>query len=495
MSGWGNSGAQHGVGGRGGGLFDTYGSAWLGGGRGAHSGHGGFRGGGGGGGERPWRGGDGPQGHRYEDPRRDGRIQKNRGRGRGRGGRSRGRARGGAIGGGQGTANESSWGGESVSYDAQLNGVHADGAAPVEEGMYAVDNRHRQRPSDSQASQYETAHDNTGGYLGINLEVRNIHSFVDRVVRTQPQGTRWDVRLLQAVSMEDGAASSDNIKRRSPSPETLPPALEHSSIKHETGVEDSQALLMSGQTAREMEQHIRSQSTQRLRDRIARDRRVNMDIMSVPVLGRGDPGRPAQVLQRQAGRGALPGARNAQPNRGWLGIMGRYRIERAGAGQGQGQQQGQRAIEGSGRGGRSALTETYQSASQRHQRRNARDEEHAQQDGDGDGVSGEEQESADSHADRVSADDANGQGEVGRSHEAVPRPEIGGEDLELDLALGPVQDYAPANELYESDDDEAMLEGSIRQASARPILSGAVNSRRRPKYREGDDGEVEVYFD
>lgn len=239
-SGRGNVGAQHrgGRGGRGGGgLFDTYGAGWLGSGYGAQSGHGGFAragGGGGGGGRRPFRGGGGPMGHRYEDPRRDGRVQKNRGRGggRGRGGRGRGGARGGrggARGGGQAMADKlESWVSEKhyqnresgareqptgVNYDAQLNRVRPKEGPPVENGLVAVENNQRDRLVNSTASQFEAADPRSGDFVGINLEARNVHSLVARAHRTQPEGTRYNV-LMRAVKVEDGLISSEAAKQQ-----------------------------------------------------------------------------------------------------------------------------------------------------------------------------------------------------------------------------------------------------------------------------------------
>lgn len=235
-SGRGNVGAQYrgGRGGRGGrgrgGSFGAPSSAWWDNGYGGQSGHGGFAGiggfgggGGGGGGRPPWQGNDGPMGHKYEDPRRRGRVQKNRARGRG------GRGRGGARGGGQGTADKlNSWVSdqhyqkretgarerpEGVNYDAQLNTVRADGAPLVEDGMLAVENRQRDRLTHSRASQYEAADVKSGDFLGMNLKPGSVHSLMARADRTQPEGTRYNVRI-KAVSAEDGAASSEVIKGR-----------------------------------------------------------------------------------------------------------------------------------------------------------------------------------------------------------------------------------------------------------------------------------------
>lgn len=131
-------------------------------------------------------------------------------------------------------------------------------------------------------------------------------------------------------------------------PETAAESVEH--FKEETGIEDPYALLMSAQSAREMQQFFASQPKQRLRDR-RNARRAAMDIMSVPVLGSSDGPGPAQPQQRQAGRGAMVGARDAQPHRAGAGLLGNHRVERPGAARGQGQQHRQRTGRG-GRGGR-----------------------------------------------------------------------------------------------------------------------------------------------
>lgn len=166
-------------------------------------------------------------GHRYEDPRRDGRVQKNRGRGQGRG--RAGRGRGGARGGGQGTADKlNSWVSDQqyqnresgareqptgVNYDAQLNRVRSKEGPPVEDGLVAVENDQRDRLVNSRASQFEAADPRSGDFVGINLEPRNVHSLVARAHRTQPEGTRYNV-LMRAVRAEDGLISSEAAKQQ-----------------------------------------------------------------------------------------------------------------------------------------------------------------------------------------------------------------------------------------------------------------------------------------
>lgn len=123
----------------------------------------------------------------------------------------------------------------------------------------------------------------------------------------------------------------------------------------ETGIENPSVTFSSGQTARELQGLFGPRSVQNERQRMRRRRQV--DIMSVPVMNLADPARPAQPQQRQAGRGVLPGARNAQPNRAGVGLLGNYRVERPGVARGQGQQQQQRIGPGSNRGGRSVHTD------------------------------------------------------------------------------------------------------------------------------------------
>lgn len=175
-------------------------------------------GGGGGGGRRPWESGDGPMGHRWEDTRREGRIEKNRASGRGQG---RGR-----------------------------------GGTNVGRGMANENTREKRHQSDrlmlSQATQYEAADVESGVFLGVNLDARSVNALMARVDSSQPEGTRYDVQIkvvsgeeadfiseavrerflgsmvgnttqpegtsrnvpAQAVSMEDGPASSEIIKGR-----------------------------------------------------------------------------------------------------------------------------------------------------------------------------------------------------------------------------------------------------------------------------------------
>lgn len=81
-------------------------------------------------------------------------------------------------------------------------------------------------------------------------------------------------------------------------------------------------------------------------------RRRQVDIMSVPVMNLSDPARPAQPpQQRQAGRGALPGARDIQNSRAGVGLLGTHRVEKAGAAREQAQRQQQRPGSGA-KGGR-----------------------------------------------------------------------------------------------------------------------------------------------
>lgn len=93
-----------------------------------------------------------------------------------------------------------------------MNKVRAEGAPLVENGLSAVVNNQRSRLEHSRASQYEAADVKSGDFVGINLEARNVHSLVARAHRTQPEGTRYHVRI-KAVKAEDGLASSEAAKQ------------------------------------------------------------------------------------------------------------------------------------------------------------------------------------------------------------------------------------------------------------------------------------------
>lgn len=179
------------------------------------------RGGGGGGGRRPSEGGDDPMGHRWEDTRRDGRVQKNAGRGRGRGGRG-GRGRGAGA-----ASNKNTWfsdqsyqkryegpreAPEGVNYDSSRVSSRASGLPRFLEGLLAVESHQVERLMDSQATQYEAADVEKGVFVGANIDPRNLHSLIARVERTQPEGTRYNVQI-EAVS-EDSTSTSEDIKER-----------------------------------------------------------------------------------------------------------------------------------------------------------------------------------------------------------------------------------------------------------------------------------------
>lgn len=102
---------------------------------------------------------------------------------------------------------------EGVNFDFHINKVRAEGAPLVKNGLSAVVNHQRERLAQSQALQYEAADVNAGAFLGINLDARNVHSLVDRVQRTQPEGTRYNM-LLKAVKPERGLASSEAAKQK-----------------------------------------------------------------------------------------------------------------------------------------------------------------------------------------------------------------------------------------------------------------------------------------
>ncbi|KAL2275784.1 hypothetical protein FJTKL_01546 [Diaporthe vaccinii] len=229
MSGRGGGGWRGGRGGHRGGGSDWY-PVDIG-----RSGHGGFagaagRGGGGGGGRRPWKRGGGPMGHRYEDPRRDARVQKNTDRGRGRGGRGRGGGgRGGQEGGvgPGGKANDlHTWNAgrtyaqretgprqqiEGVNFDAKLN--DCGNGSPIRDGKLAVEGFQRDRLMKSDAQAFEAADVKSGLFLGSGLQERDIHSLTARAVRTQPPGTRFSY-ALRAENRRDGPASSEVARDR-----------------------------------------------------------------------------------------------------------------------------------------------------------------------------------------------------------------------------------------------------------------------------------------
>lgn len=103
-------------------------------------------------------------------------------------------------------------------------------------------------------------------------------------------------------------------------------------IKKEPGLDSLAVTVKSEQTARGIEMGLgqmagySAQAIQRAQAHLAARRPGQLNIVSVPVVGRGD--RPLQ----QAGRGALPGARNAQPSQPGSGMLGNSRVARPGAG-------------------------------------------------------------------------------------------------------------------------------------------------------------------
>ncbi|KAK2596032.1 hypothetical protein N8I77_013540 [Diaporthe amygdali] len=231
-------------------------------------GYGGHHAGGSGGGRRPWGAGDGPMGHRWEDPRRDGRVQKTRGRG-GRGAcRGAGRGTGRDRGAGQGMAknyqnsrfSDKEYQQRDVgrrdeprraNFDSIINAIGETGGEAVANGSAAVDGRQEDRMTHSPGSQYEKFDAESGEFVGFNLTANDVFAliaradltqrprtrydveikpisknggtstregyFVDgsampRVARTQPQGDRHDVRIKGRP--KEGAASNEVIKER-----------------------------------------------------------------------------------------------------------------------------------------------------------------------------------------------------------------------------------------------------------------------------------------
>lgn len=96
--------------------------------------------------------------------------------------------------------------------------------------------------------------------------------------------------------------------------------------------------------------NLSSQTVRELREGLRSNRRL--DIVSTPVMNSADPTAPMLPPQRQAGRGALPGARDAQGNSAGVGLLGNHRVEKPDAARGRGQQQRQ----GASRGGSSVHT-------------------------------------------------------------------------------------------------------------------------------------------
>lgn len=63
---------------------------------------------------------------------------------------------------------------------------------------------------DSRASQYEAADIEKGVFVGANLDARNVDSLIARADRTQPEGTRYNVRI--EVVSEGSSSISEDIK-------------------------------------------------------------------------------------------------------------------------------------------------------------------------------------------------------------------------------------------------------------------------------------------
>lgn len=199
-------------------------------GQGGHGGFAGSGGGGGGGGRRPFRGGDGPMGHRYEDPRHDARVQKNTGgRGRGRGRRGRGRGRGQGRGGQDATQTDGAanrlhaWASDEkdtgeqekeagVSSDAPMNKSGSPDASFIRDA-YSADEYYKKLRQESRAVSHRVAIPDSGKFGTPTVDRRGAHSYVDRVFDSLPHGHRASCKVT-GVSPEDAAATSEVIKGR-----------------------------------------------------------------------------------------------------------------------------------------------------------------------------------------------------------------------------------------------------------------------------------------
>lgn len=102
-------------------------------------------------------------------------------------------------------------------------------------------------------------------------------------------------------------------------------------IKKEPGLESPAVTAKSEQSTQEVEgppwemAPYSAQAIQRAMAQMEARRPAPLNMLSLPVTRRSE--RP---LQGQAGRGSLPGARNAQPNQPDSGVLGNPRVARAG---------------------------------------------------------------------------------------------------------------------------------------------------------------------
>lgn len=110
--------------------------------------------------------------------------------------------------------------------------------------------------------------------------------------------------------------------------EELGPLL--SEFRELSGVQNAEAVFVSQDTARLMEQFVQVRAIDRLTEGSHRDDLTRLNIGALPVVGRGDVTRPAQPIQGRAGPGLLPGARNReQPIREPAGMLGHHRVEKS----------------------------------------------------------------------------------------------------------------------------------------------------------------------
>lgn len=109
--------------------------------------------------------------------------------------------------------------------------------------------------------------------------------------------------------------------------------------KESTGVRDASCVYVPEETGREIAAFLeaRREIAAFLEARAAAKKRLqeprsgrHVDIGTLPVLVRPGTNGPVRP-QGQAGRGALPGARDEQPSRAGAGLLGHHRVEKPGA--------------------------------------------------------------------------------------------------------------------------------------------------------------------
>ncbi|KAI7780515.1 hypothetical protein LA080_016029 [Diaporthe eres] len=99
--------------------------------------------------------------------------------------------------------------------------------------------------------------------------------------------------------------------------------------KKSTGVTNASCVYVPEETGREIAAFLEARAAAKKRFQDPKSGR-HVDIGTLPVLGRPGTSRPVRP-QGQAGRGALPGARDEQPSRAGAGLLGHHRVEKPGA--------------------------------------------------------------------------------------------------------------------------------------------------------------------